>query len=220
MLQRVLEPEVMDDPDESQDYDDMDHSEVNRGFVEDLLRAGDPGLEILDLGTGTARIPIELCTHTEECRVLATDAAVSMLEIAKINIAVGGFEHRIQLHHGDSKELEFEDQMFDCVMSNSLIHHLPDPAPAIAEMVRLTRPGGIIFVRDLMRPESLERVEELVQSYAGNENEACQQLFRQSLIAALTCEEWRELVAVHGFAAETVQATSDRHVTWSCRQPN
>jgi hypothetical protein len=70
MLTRELEPELMDDPQESQAYDNMDHAAVNRKFVEDLLAAGwldestDATVEdsvVLDLGAGTAQIPIVLC---------------------------------------------------------------------------------------------------------------------------------------------------------------
>lgn len=219
MLDRVLEPELMDDPDESQAYDEMDHAEVNRRFVADFLALGPPGDTVLDLGTGPARIPIELCAQHADCRVLGSDAAVSMLEIAKINIAVEGFEHRIRLHHGDSKRLDFADADFDSVISNSLLHHLPEPAVAIAEMVRVVRPGGRLFVRDLMRPRQANEVEALVKNYAGGETEECQQLLRQSLFAALTREELVEMVGQLGFAADTVQATSDRHLTWAAVKP-
>ena len=41
ILHRVLEPEVMDTPDEARDYNEMDHSEVNRLFVDDLLACGE-----------------------------------------------------------------------------------------------------------------------------------------------------------------------------------
>ena len=216
MINRELEPELMDDPTEAQAYDDMDHSGVNSQFVADLLAAGNLGEDILDLGTGTARIPIELCRQYENCRVLASDAAVHMLEVAKINVAIEGFEHRIQLHHGDSKGLLFEDETFDCVMSNSLIHHLPEPALAMAEMVRVLRKGGRLFVRDLMRPSSDEEVERLVEIYSGNETDECQQLFRQSLKAALTVAEFEELTSKLDVESSEVAASSDRHVTWTC----
>lgn len=219
MLSRELEPEVMDDPSESQAYDDMDHAEVNRKFVEDLVAHRPIGNEVLDLGTGTARIPIELCHRQSDCRVLASDAAVSMLEIAKVNVAIEGLEHRIQLHHGDSKRLDFEDAMFDGVISNSLLHHLPEPQLAIAEMVRVVRPEGRIFVRDLRRPDSTEEVDRLVADYAGDETEECQQLLRQSLLAALTREELADFVQAFGFSPDTVQVTSDRHLTWAAVKP-
>ncbi len=215
MLERVLEPELMDDPDEAESYNAMDHTEVNRRFVEALLAAGPLGSDVLDLGTGTALIPIELCAQQGTCRVMASDAATCMLDVARYNLAVSGNEHRIQLHHGDSKQLGFEESMFDAVISNSLLHHVAEPRSVLAEMVRVCKPGGRIFVRDLFRPEALERVEELVTLYAVNETPFNRQLFRQSLIAALTLEEIQALVVEQGFAPESVQMTSDRHWTWS-----
>ena len=215
MLERVLEPELMDDPVEAQSYNDMDHSEVNGRFVAELLACGDLGKDVLDLGTGTALIPIELCAQHAACRVMASDAATHMLDLARYNIAVASMEVRIQLHHGDSKQLRFEDDMFDCVMSNSLIHHVPEPRGVLAEIVRVCKPGGRIFVRDLYRPAAIEEVESLVNAYSANETPCNQQLFRQSLCAALRLEEIRQMVAALGFAPESVLMTSDRHWTWS-----
>ena len=219
MLERVLEPELMDDPEEAQAYDDMDHEGVNKAFVQDFLQVAEGAAEILDLGTGTARIPIELCRSDEECRVLASDAAVSMLEVAKINVAIEGFEGRILLHHGDSKQLDLADDMFDAVISNSLLHHLPEPRSAVDEMVRVVRPAGWLFVRDLLRPESAEQVEELVTTYAGQETDYSKQLFRQSLVAALSLDEIRTMVGEAGFDPSTVQQTTDRHWTWAASKP-
>jgi ubiquinone/menaquinone biosynthesis C-methylase UbiE len=215
MHERVLEPELMDDPDEAESYNEMDHAEVNRRFVEDLLASGELGNDILDLGTGTALIPIELCQKHPTCRVMASDAATSMLDLARYNVAGSSMELRIQLHHGDSKQLRFEDAMFDGVISNSLIHHVPDPRLVLAEMVRVCKPGGRIFVRDLYRPESMELVESLVQTYTAKETPYNQQLFRQSLCAALTLAEILQMVSELGFPPESVQMTSDRHWTWS-----
>ena len=218
MLQRQLEPELMDDPQESITYDEMDHSEVNRRFIDDLLAGGPCGHDVLDLGTGTARIPIELCQRDTDCRVFASDGAVSMLDIARYNVSINSLDYRIQLHYGDAKALELADEMFDTVISNSLIHHLPEPELAIAEIVRLTRPGGRIFVRDLCRPDTLEIVQEIVSRYTTDETLAAQTLFRQSLLAALTLVEIQAMVAQHGFAADDVTLTSDRHWTWSSRR--
>ena len=62
IIPRVLEPEVMDTPEEASDYDRMDHSEVNRRFASDFFSAcPNPTGVILDVGTGTAQIPIEMC---------------------------------------------------------------------------------------------------------------------------------------------------------------
>jgi 2-polyprenyl-3-methyl-5-hydroxy-6-metoxy-1,4-benzoquinol methylase len=184
-----------------------------------IMRVDLEMVDILDLGTGTARIPIELCKHVSDCRVMASDGAISMLEVARYNVSVNSMDYRIQLHHGDAKQLQFDDSLFDTVISNSLIHHVPEPARVIAEIVRLTKPGGYIFVRDLCRPASLDAIEELVARVTGRETSEAQQMFRQSLQAALNLDEMRSLVVQHGLPAEDVRETSDRHWTWCSRKP-
>ena len=213
-LERVLEPEVMDTYEEARDYDSMDHQAVNKLFVDDLLAVANIGNDILDVGTGTAQIPVELCRQSEDCRIIAIDMAVHMLDLARFNIEVDGFTQRIFLQQIDAKDMLFESEMFDCVMSNSIIHHIPEPLAVLAESIRVTRPGGLLFFRDLLRPESGEEVAHLVSTYAGDENEHQRQMFDDSLRAALSLSEIRAMVSSLGFEAETVQATSDRHWTW------
>ena len=222
MLPRTLEPELMDTPEEARDYDAMDHRAVNERFVSDFLAAIGAELgegEVLDLGTGTALIPIELCRRHEECRVTAVDLAIQMLELARYNLEVFSQTSRIQLQLIDAKELPFESGRFAAVMSNSIVHHIPEPLSVFREARRVTAIGGWLFFRDLLRPPSADAVEHLVRTYAGNENEHSQQMFRQSLHAALTLEEVRAFVESLGFPADTVQATSDRHWTFMAKLP-
>jgi ubiquinone/menaquinone biosynthesis C-methylase UbiE len=242
MLPRVLEPEVMDSPDDARDYDSMDHRAVNQRFVDDLLaqfteveqritgaqesisdseNSADHEtrlIDVLDLGTGTAQIPIEFCNRYTDARVMATDAAISMLELAKYNIEVAGLRDAIQLAHVDCKELGYSDAMFDVVMSNSIVHHIPEPDAIFSESVRVVRLGGLIFLRDLARPDDLSTLEKLVQTYAADCNAHQRQLFGDSLHAALTLSEVQEIVESLGFRRETVQMTSDRHWTWAARK--
>ena len=212
--ERVLEPEVMDTYEEARDYDSMGHQEVNTFFVQDLLASGEIGIDVLDVGTGTAQIPVELCRQNEECRVIAIDMAAHMLDLARFNIEVDGFTQRIYLQQIDAKDMNFEQDMFDCVISNSIIHHIPQPRLVLQEAIRVARPGGLLFFRDLMRPESGEEVSRLVEMYAGDENPHQKQMFDDSLRAALSLEEIREMVTNLGFQGDSVQATSDRHWTW------
>jgi ubiquinone/menaquinone biosynthesis C-methylase UbiE len=105
--------------------------------------------------------------------------------------------------------------MFDTVMSNSIIHHIPEPMTALREAVRVAKRGGVLFFRDLLRPADAVTLAQLVDAYAGGANDQQRRMFADSLHAALTLEEVRELVEDLGLQAEGVQATSDRHWTWS-----
>lgn len=221
MLPRVLEPEAMDTPEEARDYDAMDHSTVNARFVADFLEAHGPcrGGEVLDVGTGPGRIPIALCQADAGARVLAIDLAAAMIERARANVAASGLEGRIRCLASDAKATSFAERSFEAVLSNTIVHHIPDPGPVLGEMARLVAPGGTLFVRDLARPADLAEVDHLVTTYAGAEPPAARALFEASLHAALTLDEVRGLVRDLGLPVEGVAMTSDRHWTWTWKSP-
>ena len=154
-LERILETEVMDTLQEAIDYDALDHHEVNRAFVDDLLAALagskfmvqgsrsseatlnlEPGtlnsadsampLDIIDLGTGTAQIPIELCRRYARCRVMACDAAAHMLEQARYNLAAVDFNDRIELLaelHGESDDADGHELVVNVGTRATLSEH-------------------------------------------------------------------------------------------------
>jgi ubiquinone/menaquinone biosynthesis C-methylase UbiE len=214
MLPRVLEPEVMDSAEEARDYDAMDHRQVNDRFVSDFLLIWPDAGHVLDVGTGTAQIPIELCRRAPGVRVVAVDAAPHMLDIGRENVRRAGLADRIAPQLCDAKRLPFPDESFDAVISNSIVHHIPRPRDVLAEMVRVVRRGGALLVRDLARPEDEPTLQRLVRQYAGDANDHQRQMFAASLHAALTVEEVRDLVSALGFPPGGVQMTSDRHWTW------
>lgn len=216
-LSRRPEAEVMESADDASEYDSMDHSVVNRAFVDDLI-SNAPGNDALDLGTGTALIPIELCRRDSTYRVIAVDLAVSMLELARYNIEVAGITERIQLRHIDAKKMPFTDAMFSVVMSNSIVHHIPEPLTVLVDAVRVTRVGGLLFFRDLARPDTEDESSCLVDKYTEGSSDHQKQMFKNSLHAALSLDEIRLLVTKLGFRSDTVNLTSDRHWTWCARK--
>lgn len=231
MIPRQLEPEVMDTREEAVDYNAMDHGEVNRLFVDDLLEfvlngqnalgasARPAPITVLDLGTGTALIPIELCSRIDRIKVVAVDMAQEMLKLAQENIKQVNLEHRIVLEIVDAKKLSFSDQTFDIVISNSLIHHIPDPITVFREVIRVLKPGGFLFMRDLVRPDFVDQVDHLVEAYAGQENHHQQQLLRDSLHAALTFKEVQGLLEELSLPKNAARMSSDRHWTVSLTLP-
>ena len=225
MLSRILEPEVMDTVAEAVDYNSMDHSHVNCVFVDDLLAAlvstpSPPGetWQIFDAGTGTALIPLELMSRGVKVVVTASDLAEQMLIVARDNVQAAGWSDSIRLVLTDCKQLPEADATYHVVMSNSIVHHIPEPLTVLAELWRVLQPGGLLFVRDLMRPVDLSTLDHLVQTYAGEANAHQQRMFRESLHAALTVSEVSGLLEQVGIPCETVCATSDRHWTIIARK--
>jgi ubiquinone/menaquinone biosynthesis C-methylase UbiE len=219
MLLRQLEPEVMDTAEEARDYDAMDHLLVNRAFVGDFLDLWDGRGTVLDVGTGTAQIPVELCRQHATVRVVAVDLAAEMLQVARRNVERLGLGHRITLERADAKGLPFPDGEFAAVVSNSIVHHIPEPRRVLAEMVRVLRPGGTLFVRDLLRPPDEAALEALVATHAAGATAHQKKMFADSLRAALTLREVCELVSSLDLDPRGVRQTSDRHWTWSASQP-
>jgi ubiquinone/menaquinone biosynthesis C-methylase UbiE len=215
MLSRILEPEIMDSADDAREYDAMDHSAVNNLFVTDVLaNLTDSALQVLDLGAGTAQIPIELARRASHVHITAVDAAPSMLAVARENIATANLTGRIDPILADAKQLPFAENSFPVVISNSILHHIADPQTVVAEAIRVTTRGGLLFHRDLVRPSGEAELRHVVETYAGDATPYQRKLFADSLRAALTVDEVRDLVASFDIGPDTVQVTSDRHWTW------
>lgn len=138
MLPRRLEPEVMDTREEALGYNTMDNREVNRRFADEVialiadseLDSAQP-LTLLDPGTGTALIPIEICQRSAQIQIIAADLATEMLKVAADNLRSVQLSDRISLELADARQLPCPDRSVDGVIANSLIHHIADPLPIL-----------------------------------------------------------------------------------------
>lgn len=211
-LARVLEPEAMDTAEEAASYDAMDNRANNAAFVERLFALGARG-RMLDLGTGPAHIPLLVCARDGAAHVTALDLAHHMLRVARRNVEAAGMAARVELVHGDAKDLGLPDGAFDVVYSNTILHHIPDPRPFLREAARVLRPGGVLLIRDLFRPVDAARLEALVREHAAECTPDQRALFAASLHAAFTPEELRALCDECGLGAAEVVVDTDRHAS-------
>ncbi|MEG4859259.1 methyltransferase domain-containing protein [Microcoleus sp. K1-B6] len=212
-MQRVLEPEVMDSLEEAIEYDSMDFTEVNAAFAQSAAALGPVFGNVLDAGTGTARIPIALCQMRPAWKLTGIDLSANMLKVGAQNVEKAGVRSQISLELIDAKAMPYPDNYFDMVISNSIIHHLPDPLPFLQEVKRVLKPQGAIFLRDLLRPEKAEIRDNLVNLYAGDCNAHQKQLFSDSLQAAFTLDEVEEMIENAGLDGLRIYESSDRHWT-------
>ena len=222
MLARVLEPEVMDTEAEAVEYDAMDFQGVNGAFAQAAVHLAPPQATVLDVGTGTARIPILLAGLRPAWQITAIDLARSMLAIAERNIKKAGCESQIRLEFVDAKRLPYASGSFDGVISNSLLHHLPNPVESLREIKRVLKPHGFLLIRDLLRPDSLTQLDQQVAAIAPDYTPHQRQLFRDSLHAALTLPELDGYLHSLGWTGNTPQAprlyqSSDYH--WTMERP-
>ena len=154
-----------------------------------------------------------MCQKRPQYLITAVDLAQSMLTVAQSNIEAAELNQRIRLERIDTKRMPYPDLEFDMVISNSLAHHLPEPLAFLREVKRLIKPGGAILIRDLIRPDDDTIVDSLVAKIGDNYDLHQQQLFRDSLKAALTLAEVQASIDLIGLAGVKVYQSSELH--WS-----
>lgn len=212
-MQRVLEPEVMDSWEEAVAYDAMDFTEVNAAFAQKAIALAPKVAKVLDLGTGTARIPLILSQQRPQWQIIAIDLAENMLKIGAEHIKKAGLQKQIILELVDAKKLPYPNEHFDLVISNSLFHHLPDPLPFLQEINRVLKSKGALLIRDLIRPNNQEILQNLVESIGAEYDAHQKQLFADSLHAAFTIDEVNQLMSQAGLKDVKIYQSSDRHWT-------
>lgn len=211
-MQRVLEPEYMDTPEEANGYAAMDHSVVNAAVVERFLELGGGSCRrVIDLGCGPGDIPLLLLQRSRIPEVVGVDAASTMLALARPKAERLGLADRARFDQADVKALPYAQGSFDGVFSNTILHHIPEPVLFLREAARVLEPGGVLLIRDLYRPATMSEAKRLVALHAGSATPDQQQLLLQSLCAALTLDEARAACREAGLPHARVDMNSDRH---------
>lgn len=213
MIHRILEPEVMDNDIEAYEYDQMDFVEINTDFALLASKLCPKQAKVLDIGTGTGKIPIILANFQPKWHIIGVDLAESMLKLGKENIKKAGKSQQIILSLVDAKQMPYDDHSFDLVMSNSLVHHIPNPLDLFKEIHRVVKTKGSIVIRDLLRPQCKNDIEQIVTQANLDYNPRQKQLFKDSLHAAFTLEEIKEIVSQIGWHNAEVYQSSPRHWT-------
>ncbi|MDL4817878.1 methyltransferase domain-containing protein [Actinomadura opuntiae] len=108
------------------------------------LRAG---MSVLDVGCGPGTITAGMAERVAPGRVVAADAAEVVLAEARRTVAARGVSN-VEFAVADIHALDFPDDTFDVVHAHQVLQHIADPVRALAEMRRVTRPGGIVAARD------------------------------------------------------------------------
>jgi SAM-dependent methyltransferase len=214
-MQRIVEPELMDEAEQARAYAQADFSEPNQRFV-DLLAQLWPGHargRVADLGCGPGDIALRVAARWPQAQVDALDGSAAMLACA---VAAAAREPlaaaRVRFVQGLLPGTGLPPASYDLLISNSLLHHLHDPAVLWQELRRLGRPGAGVLVMDLRRPADEAAAAAIVATYAGDEPEVLRRDFHASLCAAFTPQEVRAQLAAAGLAGLEVRTVSDRHL--------
>ena len=111
------------------------------GFLMPRLEAG---MSLLDCGCGPGALTFGLAEAVAPGRAVGVDLEPGMIESAN-RIADDDYPN-LEFRVGDINDLPFEDDEFDVVFSSAVTEHLPDPIPALRELRRVTKPGGLTAV--------------------------------------------------------------------------
>jgi ubiquinone/menaquinone biosynthesis C-methylase UbiE len=98
------------------------------------------GLRWIDVGCGNGAFTNMIVEQCAPAKVNGIDPSEGQLAYARERLA----ERRVVFQQGDAMALPFEDDRFDIAIMALVIHFVPDPARAVAEMTRVVRPGGTI----------------------------------------------------------------------------
>jgi SAM-dependent methyltransferase len=214
-MERIPEPELMDDEAQARAYAEADFEEPHNRFVA-LFQAEFAGEDIagyvLDLGCGPADITIRFARAFPRAALHGIDGAASMLRYGCQAVIGQGLEGRIALYQGYLPGAATPRSRYRCIISNSLLHHLRDPN-VLWETIRARADlGAPVFVMDLARPQSEADAWALVQRYSGGEPEILQRDFFNSLCAAYVPQEVQGQLSRAGLAGLSVRRVSDRHL--------
>jgi SAM-dependent methyltransferase len=213
----------MDEDEQARAYALADFDEPNRRFVESFeatypdLRAGGA---VLDLGCGPGDIVLRLATRNPALVVHGLDGSAAMLHYACERLhEAPALSGRVQFVEGILPGATLPLPAYDAVVSNSLLHHLHDPAVFWQAVRDAAKPGAAVLVMDLFRPASEQAAWRIVEQYSGREPDVLKRDFFASLCAAFTPEEIRAQVDACGLGGLEVRTVSDRHVLVTGRLP-
>jgi 2-polyprenyl-3-methyl-5-hydroxy-6-metoxy-1,4-benzoquinol methylase len=211
-MERILEPELMDDPEQALVYARADFEQENQGFV-DRFREYYPEFaagHILDLGCGPGDIPVRFARALPSCRITAVDASEPMIRLAEETVREAGLSTRISFRCERFQDLAGVS-IVDAAISNSLLHHVPNPLQFWHKLRLAVKPGSPVLVMDLLRPESPEEAQIIVNRYASGAPDILRRDFYNSLLAAFTEDEISSQLARMNLTRLLIDVVDDRH---------
>jgi SAM-dependent methyltransferase len=215
-MERVTEPELMDDPSQAEAYAAADFAEAHSRVVETFGLVF-PGVEIagavLDLGCGPGDISFRFAARFPDSAVIGVDGSPAMIRLARQRQArEAALAGRVRFIEGRLPGVSLPAGPYAAIVSNSLLHHLHRPAVLWEAVAAYAGAGTWIYVADLVRPPTSAAAWRLVETYAAGEPEIVRRDFYHSLCAAFEPPEVEAQLTVARLAGLSVVRISDRHL--------
>lgn len=215
-LARTPEPELMDERAQAEAYSEADFAESHQRFADEVagrfpeLRRGTGTL--LDAGCGPGDVTVRLARACPGWAIVGVDGAGEMLRLAGRRLTREGLGPRVRLERVRLPSTALAARRFDALASNSLLHHLADPAALWELAAAVLAPGAPVAVMDLRRPGTAAEADALVERYAAGAPPVLRADFSNSLHAAYRPAEVRDQLARAGLGGLAVETPTDRHL--------
>lgn len=108
---------------------------------------------MLDVATGTGDLAILAAKRLKPSQVIGVDISDGMMEVGRQKVMRADLQQVISFQHEDCTHLSFENEQFDAVMASFGIRNFQQLDTALAEMLRVLRPGGHLMVLELSQPQ-------------------------------------------------------------------
>jgi len=204
----------MDSEAQTRAYAEADFNESNSLFIEkfrEYFEDADRTATMADLGCGPGDISIRMAHELPGWRVTGLDAGPNMLKLAQQRLTAEQLDDRVSFRLSRLPDPSLPAKSFDALISNSLMHHLPQPQVLWESIIHLARPGAAILVMDLMRPDNEMQALRLVDTYSFDAPDVLREDFYNSLLAAYTPREISEQLLSAGLDRLKIEIPSDRH---------
>ena len=217
MMERITEPELMNEEEQVKAYAFADFSEAHNLFVKTFQEKFTDVLPnvndvVLELGCGSCDITRRFAKAYPDVAFHGVDGAKRMLNYGKALNDKENISHRIKLIETCLPNVELPQQFYHIIISNSLLHHLHDPFVLWNTLQQHAKPYAHVFIMDLIRPVDEQTVTFLSNEYAENDPEILKKDFENSLRAAFTVKEVRQQLDEMKLSNLTVEEVSDRHM--------
>lgn len=215
-MERIVEPELMDDEAQARAYAEADFEAPNAHFVELYTEHVGPlpsGSAVLDLGCGPGDITLRIAAMEPGIEVHGLDGSAAMLGYGRrALVCAPALRIRVRFIEGLVPGATLPRDRYQAIVSNSLLHHLHEPAGLWQMVSEFGAPGARVLVMDLMRPASEVAAQALVDEYAAGEPEVLRRDFYNSLLAAFEPAEVRAQLEAAKLGHFAVEPVSDRHL--------
>ena len=147
----------------SGDWDRLREEMFGRTFhLHALLALLDPSAAVGDLGCGTGQLTALVAPHVSQ--VISVDSSAEMLDAARARLHE---QRNLDLRLGNLEALPIDNEKLDIAMMGLVLHHVPEPALALAEAARVLRPRGRVLVIDMLPHDRAEYQQQMGHVWLG-----------------------------------------------------